>query len=481
MELKTTLWEHQNTMLNFALDRLNTTDEMVVGHGWDVATIKGGYAWWLAGCSTGKTLAAFALMHTMNFKKVLVITTKAGAISAWLKGAEKHLDNVTVVAPVGMTKAQKKLELVGKKDSTYIYVINYESAWRIKSELIRFGFECIITDESHKIKAHNSAQSIGIAEIASYIPYKLAMTGTGFEEKPTDVYGQVRYLDPIREKRKSWQSNILGTWTKFFDTYVTYYSHNNVKIPKGYKNLDDLRSILDPFTLYVDSEVVLDLPNVVDIERYVAPNKAIATAYRDMELDFVTRVGGDVIVADSILEQSLRLHQITSGYYPNKLGEATALVPDKENPKLQEVLSILDEIGGKPTVIFTRFREDVAILKRNLEANGYSVRLLTGDTNQQVEWQYNNDGQILIANIQAGGEAVDLTRSRYCIYYSIGHSRASFVQSLARIRRVGADLNHPVTYYHIMMKDTIDVAIRKGMQGKGELSEYLLEGLKNRT
>lgn len=477
MLVKAILWEHQKQMVQFGLDRLNSDEVVTVGN----THIHPKMLWWLAGCSTGKTLAAYKIAEIMGFKKTLVITTKAGATAAWLKDANKHLENVTVVAPVGNDLKLKKNSLRAKFEGTFIYVMNYESAWRLGKELMEFGFDFIVADESHKAKANTSAQSKGLAEIAARIPYKLAMTGTGFDDRPTDVYGQVRYLDPVRLPRVGWSSQILGKYTDFFDHYTNYYVHDNIKIPKGYKNQDELREILNPFTLYVDSELVLDLPKVLDIERIVPMNKAIRTAYQDMGNNFLVRMEHEVVTADSILEQGLRLHQITSGYLPNGVGEATAIVADKENPKLQATLEILDELGGKPVVIFTRFREDVRILQRNLESNGYSVRLLTGSVNQQMEWQYEGQGQVLIANIQAGGEAVDLTRARYCIYYSIGHSRSSFVQSLARIRRVGADLDHPVTYYHLMMENSVDLLIREAMTHKGEFADYLKSGITNRT
>ena len=481
MIVKTSLWKHQQQMVDFALSRLNSDKAITVGSGWNISQINGGMSYWLAGCSTGKTLSIYKVIEMMNYKKVLIVTTKAAAVSAWKKDAEKHLENVNVVTAIGDSKNAKKQALIANNGDTFVYVINYESAWRIAPELIRTGFDLLVLDESHKAKAHNSAQSKGLAEIASYIPHKIAMTGTGFSERITDVYGQVRALQPVRMPRIGWQSEILGKWTDFFEKYVDYFTYEGKKIPKGYKNVDELKEILQPFTLYVDSEVVLDLPNVIDIDYNVPMSNEISTAYQQMSTRFLADLHGGIVVADNILEQAIRLHQITSGYLPNELGEATPIVPDNKNPKLLATLDILDEIGGKPTVIFTRFREDVNTLQRNLEKNGYSTKLLTGTINQQIEWQYDKQGQILIANIQAGGEGVDLTRARYCIYYSIGHSRTSYIQSLARIRRVGADLNFPVTYYNLIMENSIDIDIRNAMLGKATLEQSLLDGVTNRV
>lgn len=481
MQINTELWEHQQNMLEFALKRISATDKIAVGSGFENAgIINGGFVWWLAGCSTGKTLTSYQLIKEMGYKKTLVITTKAGARSAWIKDAMKHTEGVEVVTAVGESKADKKLPLMVSRATPFVYVINYESAWRIADTLKNYGFEFVIADESHKVKAHNSTQGVEIAALAQSIPHRLAMTGTGFEERPTDAYGQVRYMSPMKKGRVL-ASEVLGTWGKFYDYYVDYYKVKGIPFINGYKHQEELRAILDRFTMYVDSEEVLTLPTVVDIERTVPMTGKIASAYRSMELDFYAKFGDSLLVADNVLEQGLRLHQITSGYYPHDTGIASPIVEDKDNPKLQETLAILDEIGGHPTVIFTRFREDVAILKRNLEKNGYGVKLLTGEVNQHSDWQDKHEGQVLIANIQAGGTAIDATRARYCIYYSIGHSRSDYIQSLARVRRTNSNLEHPITYYHILMEDSIDMSIRRAMAGKGELADYIKQGLKNRA
>lgn len=479
MQIKTELWEHQQNMLDFALKRIGTKEAINVGGFDNRGVINGGFVWWLAGCSTGKTLATYKLIAEMGYKKSLIITTKAGAYSAWIKDALKHTEGIEVVTAVGEDKIEKRLPLKINRPHPFAYVINYESAWRIADDIQRYGFDFIVSDESHKIKAHNSMQSLRIAMLAQNIPHRLAMTGTGFEERPTDAFGQVRYLDPIKKGRVL-ASNVLGTWTKFFDYYVRYTRVKGIPFIDGYRNQEEFRAILDNFTLFIDSEKVLNLPAVIEIERSVPMKGKIAAAYKSMQDDFYARFGDNLLVADSVLEQGLRLHQITSGYYPHADGVASPIVEDKDNPKLQETLSILDEIGGQPTVIFTRFREDVQILKRNLEKEGYGVKLLTGEVNQHAEWQDKKEGQVLIANIQAGGTAIDATRARYCIHYSIGHSRSDYLQSLARVRRTNSDLSLPVTYYRIMMEDSIDYAIQSAMTGKGELADYIKEGLTKR-
>lgn len=452
--ITTELWKHQVYMHNFVRDQL-----------WD----NNGYAWLLAGCGTGKTLVAYAVMASMGLKRMLVLTTKAAATQAWIEDAQKHTEGLTVLAPVGKSL---KVKVQGLREATdpFVFVMNYESAWRMVDELRFAKFDMVVADESHKLQGHDSKQSTRLARLCMDIPYKLAMTGTGWDNSHLAVFGQVRWLDPTIQRGRV-QSAVLGTWTQFFDNYTRYYVKDNIPIPTGAKNLDDLNKIIKPFTMRVESEVVLDLPEALHIERVLEMPKPMRIAYRDMHADMVIELGDEYVVANNVLEKALRLHQVTSGFVRNQ-----ALVALSINPKLQELKAILDEIDGKPLVVFMRFLHDMELITAMLDKEGITHRELSGRTHQHVEWQAGT-GQVLLTNIQAGSEGVDLTRARYGVYYSLGHSRTNYNQSLARIRRPGADLSHPVTYYHLIIKDTIDEDIRSAMIDKGKVSDRLLKGL----
>lgn len=454
----TKLWSHQNAMHDFVCERL-----------WD----DDGYAWLLAGCGTGKTLVAYAVMETLGVNRMLVLTTKAAAPQAWVGDAQEHTKGLTVLAPVGKP-LKAKLHSLHTAIEPFVFVMNYESAWRMAYELHLAGFGMVVADESHKLQGHDSKQSIKLARLCMDIPYKLAMTGTGWDNSHLAVFGQVRWLDPMMQRGRV-QSKVLGTWTNFFDTYTRYYVKDNIKIPTGAKNLSDLNKKINPFTMRVDSEVVLDLPEALHIERVLKMSKPMQQAYKQMHDDMVVELGDGYVVANNILEKALRLHQLTSGFIPMD-GYSQAIDIPSKNPKLQELKAILDEIDGKPVVVFMRFIHDMELITDMLDKEGITHRELSGRSHQHVEWQ-TGAGQVLLTNIQAGSEGVDLTRARYGVYYSLGHGRTNYTQSLARIRRPGADLDYPVTYFHLIMKDTIDVDIRSAMIGKEEVSERLLRGL----
>ena len=81
---------------------------------------------------------------------------------------------------------------------------------------------------------------------------------------------------------------------------------------------------------------------------------------------------------------------------------------------------------------------------------------------------------MLAVQIQAGGVGIDLTRTRYCIYYSLSFNLGDYLQSLARVHRPGQ--NHNVRYIHLLASETIDIRVHKALQKRQNIIEEILHG-----
>ena len=73
----------------------------------------------------------------------------------------------------------------------------------------------------------------------------------------------------------------------------------------------------------------------------------------------------------------------------------------------------------------------------------------------------------------------DLTRARYCAYYSTGFSLKDYLQSRARIHRPGQ--TRPVVYYHLTVRDSIDETVMRAIQNRWDLVESVLKETKHRV
>lgn len=458
-----------------------------------------GYGWLLAGCATGKSATALRIGDTLKAERILVLTTAAAMTGTWPKEIKTHTAKSTVsmlTLDTGTSKQKTAnlrkafAEWNKHKSTTFIVIVNYETASIIADDLKAIGFDYAIADESQKLKSHDSKQSVTLARACAAIPYRMAMTGTGWSDRPTDVYGQVRWLNPDVKGAKTCHSRILSTWGSFMYQYCnTYDMGNGVQIIKSYKNLDKLGALLKPFTYYVESEAVLTLPEKQQIFRDVPLEGELRRLYHELENEMLATFGPDYLVADNQLVCELRLHQLTGGFvmpyavdsegrYKPTAAVATMVDHPSADNKLKALLDIMDEIGDEPVVIFTQFKADVGKIAAALAKRGKVIKLLTGDTKEHVAFQ-EGQGDVLIANIAAGNAGITLTRARYVIYYTVGVSRTMFDQSEWRVRRPDSkhDIDLPVVEFFIRMTGTIDDTLWQRMTTKADLENQVLEGM----
>ena len=90
------------------------------------------------------------------------------------------------------------------------------------------------------------------------------------------------------------------------------------------------------------------------------------------------------------------------------------------------MIGLLSDLG-EPVVVFCRFRHDLEAVANGCEATRRNYREISGRRNELEAWKKAQNG-ILGVQIRAGGEGIRLTRARYAVYYSVGHSLAQFLQ-----------------------------------------------------
>lgn len=455
MRIKTKLWKHQE----YTLERLFERSTLLL----------------VAGCSTGKTLTAYAAMERLERQlnrpvKMLVITIKPAIYLAWGDDSKAHCEDIDVLclhARQGTILERsammvKGCKAVSERNRSLAVIVNYEAAWKMPLE--KCGFDLVVCDESHNIKSHNAKGiSASIAMKTVRIPVRLAMTGTSWDDSPLDVYGQMRFVN----------AGVFGNWTDFYEKYVIYYRHPenyNVKITTGFKNQGDLAAMLKPWTVRIPRSVIKDkLAAERHIVRYVDLNPKTKQAYRQMQQDFTALIDGTEVTADNILVQTLRLHQITGGFF--KPYDITLPVQriNGADEKLEVLMSLLQQeiAPDEPVLVFCRFTEDILKISEALKLAKISYSQLTGSVQEHEDWQAGNGGRVLLANIQAGNAGVKLTRAAYAILYSIGHSRTDYNQALARNNRPGVDINKDVVFYYLLARHTVDEDIYNGLTRKG--------------
>ena len=197
-------------------------------------------------------------------------------------------------------------------------------------------------------------------------------------------------------------------------------------------------------------------------------------AYEEMEEDFVTWVNSGKATAQNSLSKIVRLQQITSGFVRVESGREEMVGCSKQKA-LSGVLS--DEIPrGEPCVVFCKFTSDLAAVRQISAKLGLRYKELSGAHKQLEQGQYPRDCDILGVQVRTGGLGVNLVKSAYCIFYSIGYSLAEYLQCRDRLHRGGQ--SRQVLYINLIAKGTIDTIIHDAISQKKEIVDAILEKIR---
>ena len=464
---KTKPWEHQKKALSYLCRR-------------DTAAL-------YTDMGTGKTKVMIDMIQTRKFKRVLVVAPNK-ACEVWEEQIAIHgVESQFSVLRLNAYSVSKVINLLSKipnlmkssiQDETMVFIINYEKVWRKGIDKIflrkRFGIDCVICDESHRIKSANSKCSMYLSKLGNIVDHRYLVTGTPIAENPSDVYAQYKFLD-----RSIFGTNI-GNFRNQYENLdpeaTARVGHRILNKKEPYKNLDILREKMFSCAFYIESSV--ELPEQTDIVRTFSMPDKTEKLYNKVLKEKVASLNGLWLESKNILTNILRLQQITSGYAAVKdiktKEESIINVDSARRDELKELLQEFPE--SEPIVVFAHFKKDLKNVKRTCKELSYSYSEVSGSEDTLKDWKQGKT-RILVVQYSSGSESIDLTRARYCIYYSLTQRLALYEQSRKRIHRPGQ--THPVVYYHLIEKRkkgyTIDQKIYTALQNKKDIAEYIME------
>src|SRR5690606_13471749 len=256
---------------------------------------------------SGKTKVAVDLITNRNHKRVLVVCPKSAMADVWARQVPmySHIPIDVVVldgSTAGKKMAQAKAALAQAEEAgrPLILVVNYESVWRepLGSFLKQAGLDCVVLDESHRIKSPGSRVSLYCTALGKRVPYRMALTGTPAHNSPLDVYAQYRFLDP----------GIFGTnFSAFRNRYAVMGGYGGYQVvayrvsptlPDGQPNpyysskLDrEFQERMYSIAFRVRTGDVLDLPPEMDEERRFNLSNSARKIYTKLYRDMVADVG----------------------------------------------------------------------------------------------------------------------------------------------------------------------------------------------
>jgi SNF2 family DNA or RNA helicase len=429
------------------------------------------------GC--GKTLTAIATAGTAyklgKVKKVLIVAPTS-VCSVWPKEFEEYADFKANVKVMQGDKAHR-LKALSDLDSfpfkaLKVAVINYESTWRegIFEALYEWDADMIICDESQRIKTHDAEQSKAMHKLGDRARYKLILSGTPVQNNAIDLFSQYRFLDPT----------VFGVnFYQFRNRYAIMGGFNRRQIVE-YKDLDELIQKEHSIAYRVTKKEALDLPEQTFLQRYIQLSTKEKNLYSQLKRDsFAELENGGHITATTVLTKLLRLQQFTGGFLMADGSEKPELVSRGKLDALEDIIDDYVVEAGKKLVVFARFIPEIALIGKLLDKKKIRYGAIYGDVKLEdrgdivKDFQTNPETKIFLAQIDTAGLGITLTAADTCVYYSVNFNYAAYLQSLARIHRIGQ--KNTCTYIHLIAEGTIDETILKALARKEDIAKTVVD------
>ena len=315
----------------------------------------------------------------------------------------------------------------------------------------------MIVDESHMIKTYNSMRTKAAIKLGECCDYRMILTGTPIAKNLLDEWSQFNFLDP----------GIIGkssVWT--FKHYYCKMGGYERKEIVGYRNIDEFKNRVSPYSYRITKKDALDLPEQI-YQRYsfdLTPSQR--KIYDELKQTFLSVLeSGEVASAANAAVLVMRLQQITSGFI---LTEAETL-QQLQSAKLEALKEIVQSSTETKILIWSRFTNDIRTIqsllneiqikkKKPPNAVTYSGSNSNKENEAALDSFMNGEARFFIANQAKGGTGLNLQgQCKTVIYYANSFNAIDRWQSEARVHRIGT--HDPVQYIDLVAKNTVDIGV----------------------
>ena len=436
---------------------------------------------------TGKTITSLAIIKdklthlSSKSERFLIIAPKAIIKPAWLKDCKDHYPDIKLM-PLSKNIKKENLEDLYKqwlpkenvpRSVTEInkvlmgvargYIINPESFIRLTHEdLLAMNINMLVVDEATTIKNIKAQVTKKVIILADKVKYVYILSGLPAPNGEQDYFSQMRTLTP----------SIFGT--NYYRFLETYFNKNfggfgyTIKAGAPQKIMDKVAQL----SFSVTKAECLDLPDKTYIVRNVTLNPTEHKAYKFMKQNYIVAFEQGIVSAPNKVTSLMKLRQITSGFVMDTENNTTKQLGTS---KLDELMSLVDELGSNQMVIWIQYKEEVSQITRKLKDKGISYVTAYGETKdvqQSIEEFDTGKAQFIIAHPATLKFGVTLVNCTYMCFYSMSYNLEEYYQAHDRIYRKGQ--TRPCTFINLVAEETIDQTIYDIIQDK--LQKYYADG-----
>jgi SNF2 family DNA or RNA helicase len=337
----------------------------------------------------------------------------------------------------------------------------------------------IILDEAHKIKNPDTKWTRQLKRLRG--KYKHIMTGTGFVNRPDEIWSLLHFLN-----QKQWPS-YWAFRNEYCDEYYDEQAGTTTVLGIKVEKLDEfiaLQQSLGP--RFFMSKVHSDIGEPVFTEHVVPLSQVQRKMFDEIKHELYTLdQQGFPITSPNVLSALNRMRQISVAtpkvvgtHYDEKL-ERMRLEIELEEPssKLDKAMELIEEIRWddevkRQVVVFSSFKDPLRLLEARLEKADIPYLHLETKHNEQERYEMWHDTfpkkehKVFMSTLQLGGESINLACAQYLIFLDRDWSPKNMMQAVGRVYRPGQTGIPEVIY--INAKNSIDTRIKNLLDVKGK-------------
>lgn len=341
-------------------------------------------------------------------------------------------------------------------------VMRFPIAEKIKQLCDEGVIGMIAFDEAHKAKNPDSQQGRALLSIETDDP-KIPMSGTFLLNNPLDLYLPLR-----------WAGFETHSFYAYKQHYCRFGGYGGKEIV-GYKNLDELRAIVEKVMLRRTKGDVLDLPPKVHSVEYVEMSTEQKKLYADVKESIRDDIDKIKLHPDP-MSQMLRLRQVTG--FPGCI--STSVVESEKMNRLVELVEEISSVGEK-AICYSTWSMMTNVMRHKLAK--FNPAYITGevkseDRMEQVrKFQEDPTCKVIIGTIGAMGTGLTLTAAQNVIFLDEPWNRGIKDQAEDRAHRIGT--KGTVRIITLICKDSVDEGVYNLVQKKGKMADLLIDGKVN--
>ncbi|WP_156920646.1 DEAD/DEAH box helicase [Thermicanus aegyptius] len=420
------------------------------------------------GLRLGKTVITLTAINDLKYNrfavnKVLVVAPKKVAEATWTAEAAKweHLKLLRIIPVLGSeTKRIRALNTPGD-----VYVVSRDLvSWLVNYYRNAWPFDMVVLDELSSFKNHQAKRFKALTWVRRHIRRIVGLTGTPAPNGLMDLWAQMYLLD----QGQRLEHYITHYREKYFEKNYNGFGYT----PKQGAEEVVHQKIAD-ICISMKAEDYLELPDCVTNVIPVVLDERAKKLYRELERKMLIELEDAEISVTSAAALTGKLLQLCNG----ALYDEDRQVHEIHDCKIEAFLELIEQLNGKPALVFYTYQHDLARLKKALAKTGLRVRELR-TPQDQMDW---NAGKIdvLLAhpastayglNLQDGGNHV--------VWFGLNWSLELYQQANGRLHRQGQ--RQKVIIHHLVVQGGVDEDVMAALEQKSTTQERLLEALKAR-